>query len=48
MKSHTGAGEKEDKVSLVIQSGWIIVSYIWDQHEMVFDEELSKCNREWS
>lgn len=48
MKSHTGVGEKEDKVSLVIQSGWIIVSYICDQHEMVFDEELSKYNREWS
>lgn len=48
MKSHTGVGEEEDKLSLVIQTGWIIVSYVCDQHKMAFDEELSKDDREWS
>lgn len=35
MRSHSGVEEEEEKVSLAIQSGWIIACYIYDQSNMV-------------
>lgn len=48
MRSHTAAEEEEEKVSLVIQTGWINVFYIHDKSNLAFDEELSKDDRGWS
>lgn len=48
MRSHTAAEEEEENVSLVIQTGWIIVFYIYDKSNLAFDEELNKDDRRWS